>query len=448
MEKWRIINCHNLQDNFNINNIKNVFNNNVDKEIVLCTGQVQSGKTKNIFACVDEALLKLDFHIAIIFAGTNNDLYNQTEDRLLGQKKEQYEYIFKNNLKNRNYKEGRKYVISILKNCKGLEDTLEFIYSIDLKNLKVLIIDDEADYASVNISRDKKSKIYEKICELYNKIYKGKLLQVTATPFANIISNKSLELKANRVVCWSTYDDYFGLVKFDELKKDKYKIVPSKKETKENYKSIEETIFYFISTIINNYDFLGLKSNFQELSCLINIDDDTTWHDEISKNIDKIVHDLYYYGSEKFYNDYIDKSINWNDYNNLLKDLISKKLTCITFNGNNNRINKKQFNIYVSGIKASRGFTFKNLICELILNSPENRIAIDVLLQRARWFGDRKAIIDYMKVFMNQWIYNGLNEAIDYVNLLTVGNHDIDSLYNKILDLDRIKQIVKSTNKE
>jgi hypothetical protein len=53
-------------------------------------------------------------------------------------------------------------------------------------------------------------------------------------------------------------------------------------------------------------------------------------------------------------------------------------------NENEFQSGKCKFSIIIGGTMISRGFTFKYLNTELILNAPDENIAIDTLLQRAR----------------------------------------------------------------
>ena len=52
-----------------------------EDEIVLCVGQVQSGKTRKILEIIKIAI-DLKYNYIIIFGGTTNPLLNQTQERL------------------------------------------------------------------------------------------------------------------------------------------------------------------------------------------------------------------------------------------------------------------------------------------------------------------------------------------------------------------------------
>ncbi len=65
MKKW--VFCDAPNDNYDEilcleedkleSDVRAVFNNEIDKEIVLCVGKVQSGKTNKIFHCIKHAFL-------------------------------------------------------------------------------------------------------------------------------------------------------------------------------------------------------------------------------------------------------------------------------------------------------------------------------------------------------------------------------------------------------
>jgi hypothetical protein len=91
-----------------------------------------------------------------------------------------------------------------------------------------LLIDDESDYASVNKSRIEKeqSAIAELIERIYTKSKTCIFFQVTATPFANILSN----IKYNDIQLLTPSDEYTGS-KFFLNKKNFYKLIDANKST-------------------------------------------------------------------------------------------------------------------------------------------------------------------------------------------------------------------------
>jgi hypothetical protein len=100
-----------------------------------------------------------------------------------------------------------------------------------------LLIDDESDYASVNNSRleDEHSVIAEIIEKIYEKSKICIFFQVTATPFANILSSA----KYDDIQMLMPSIEYTGS-KFFLNKKNFYKLIDANKSIRETWeKSID-----------------------------------------------------------------------------------------------------------------------------------------------------------------------------------------------------------------
>jgi hypothetical protein len=138
------------------------------------------------------------------------------------------------------------------------------------------------------------------------------------------------------------------------------------------------------------------ENNVNKSEFLINIDSLKQKHNQICKIVIQELENLYKnIDNSSFFKDYynIYKSLTKNnDEINIdkLKQIIKKNLfnTSIRIiNGENNetyRSGNDNFVIIIGGNIISRGFTFENLITELILNSPLEQPSMDTMLQRAR----------------------------------------------------------------
>ena len=161
----------NKTSDFHRKNLENIFNSNSFKEHVLCVGQVQSGKTKNIENVIDYAI-KNKYKLIIVFSGITKILFNQTNARI-----NNFDYAknikFIEFIKNTNLivslENNDTVILSILKSSDSIATIFEEIDLINWENYKVLIVDDECDYASINISPDETSRIYDLISNLYLK---------------------------------------------------------------------------------------------------------------------------------------------------------------------------------------------------------------------------------------------------------------------------------------
>ncbi|MDE5952787.1 MAG: DEAD/DEAH box helicase family protein, partial [Malacoplasma sp.] len=229
-------------DDFYEINLNNIFNNKVNKEHVLCVGQVQSGKTRNIEKTITKAIND-NYKLIIVFSGITKILLEQTNSRISNFKENRnvkfIEKLKKVNLFNaiENYKT---VIWSLLKSAEWLNNAFEEIDLINWEDYKVLIIDDECDYASINISSGESSRIYTLISDLYNRFYNVKLLSFTGTPFANIMSSKSNLLKIDRVVTLLNYDSYCGIKFFNDNSDFNYVTLNIQKE------SLDSQIFYVV----------------------------------------------------------------------------------------------------------------------------------------------------------------------------------------------------------
>ncbi|MDE6563096.1 MAG: Z1 domain-containing protein, partial [Malacoplasma sp.] len=135
----------------------------------------------------------------------------------------------------------------------------------------------------------------------------------------------------------------------------------------------------------------------------------------------------------------------------------NKDRSFILLNSTNEEKNFKsgfvQFCVIVGGFMISRGFTFENLTTEFFLNVPKSdstKISVDTLLQRCRWFGNRKKDNrnKFLRIVMNKRICEALKSAQDYVEVFVPGTStsNIGAIYKKIKELDEFNEIVESTN--
>lgn len=460
-------NNNDLPDDFYKLNINNIFLND-DNEKVLCVGQVQSGKTQNIINLIRESFNEYDYDFVIFFAGITNLLLNQTINRI---EKEFYEcdsvkILSSNFFKLETYlNSNKKVIITLLKGTDAINQLFKSINQLYLTNKKILIIDDECDYASLNIKKEGASKIYSLINQIFYRTHFCKLVFFTGTPFANILNSKNATLKIDRIVNLINYKKYCGLKRFNNsncyLNLDVSKNVSNIDEL-----HLEKTIaLWLIGTSIALLYDINYKSEL-----LINV---YTMNEDQKNIYDKSIpyFKLFYkrLNADDF-NDYINNLISnyYSEFDDIkfidLKDKFKTIIESLCDNNRNN-INEKlvllnnsnvnkyisgkhQFTFIVSGFMASRGFTFENLTTVLFLNAPENKVAIDTLLQRCRWFGNRENRMKYMKIITNQQIINALKKAEDYIDIFVPGvtTMNVDFIKEQIVELDKNNKLVESTN--
>lgn len=161
-------------------------------------GKVQSGKTRT-FLGVMALAFDNGYNIAIILTKGTKPLTEQTLKRLHedfvqfeeDNKAQVYDIMFfpKNMVP---YELSQKLIIVAKKEINNLKRVLNNLTNTypDLKNKKILIIDDEADFASISFHKEKESglieqgKIAQQIDEIRTKVEQSDFLQVTATPYS------------------------------------------------------------------------------------------------------------------------------------------------------------------------------------------------------------------------------------------------------------------------
>ncbi len=171
-------------------------------------GKIQSGKT-NAFIGIIGLAFDNGYNFVIVLTKGTRALAKQTYERL----KDSFKLFVDNDalkicdimhLPNNftRYELQQKLIIVVKKEANNLRrvmHALENTYP-DLKSKKLLIIDDEADYASIGFKMNRQeglveiNKIAKQIDELRRKINSYNYLQVTATPYSLYLQPENIEL--------------------------------------------------------------------------------------------------------------------------------------------------------------------------------------------------------------------------------------------------------------
>lgn len=199
-------------------------------------GKIQGGKTRAFIGIIALAFDN-NYDMAIILTKGTKALARQTYERL---KKDYHDFIDDDMIRLYDILHiperlpgwvlKRKLVMIVKKETNNLERTIRAIVSTypDLSERKVLIIDDEADFASIGFTRNRQAgiielrKIASQIDELRKKVKKSDFLQVTATPYSlylqpdeptSNVSTNQFVFEPNRpafTVLLPIYEGYIG----------------------------------------------------------------------------------------------------------------------------------------------------------------------------------------------------------------------------------------------
>ena len=182
------------------------------QETGLVVGYIQSGKTMS-FEAVAALARDNSFQVVILIAGISNPLLNQSTDRLCRDlelddvTRGRFWIQLQNpsnddatvqtvrdvldDWKDRETPEEYKktVLITVLKNHNRLRNLADLLNSPDMRNVPVLLIDDEADQASLNtnVQREPESTTYRCLMELRQRLINHTYLQYTATPQAPLL---------------------------------------------------------------------------------------------------------------------------------------------------------------------------------------------------------------------------------------------------------------------
>lgn len=445
----------------------------------LVVGHVQSGKTANYIALINKAA-DVGYKLIILIAGVHNNLRTQTQKRVnegfIGfdsLKRESLgvgiglngditkrpisftntESDFKKTiLKQQTFDPTNSNVPVILvikKNSSTLKNILSWLETSKdkdtfIKNYPMLLIDDEADNASINTKKkpDEATAINKQIRQILNMFYKVSYVGFTATPFANIFIDPDAEHEEYKddlfpddfIISLETPSNYFGAKKVFLEESEKYLKTITDNEVNfpiplpkdfnitELPQSFYEALYLFILSIGIKKS-RGIKNS--HTSMLVNVTHKNDYQVEVKNIIQTELQSLLNiikYNYKKSFTDAIqNEKINklyilWqneykctNNFMDILSEIVKIELQIKTLLINNK--SKEQLNyddykndgglhvIAVGGYSLSRGFTLEGLTISYFLR---NTAMYDTLLQMGRWFGYRDNYDDICRVYLRE----------------------------------------------
>lgn len=335
----------------------------------------------------------------------------------------------------------------------------------DMINYPLLVIDEEADNASVNTKRDEDddpTKINKLIRELLTKFSQNNYVGFTATPFANIFINPYIEedlFPKDFIYLLKAPNNYIGPSDiFLETSKYRHSVIlnddceevlPLKHKKYQEFvevaSSLDDAIHSFLITNVIR-DLRGDTKSHRGM--LVNISRFTETQEHIKEvvedhfrtilrkyklyccNPDQAKNDFVIKNSKKIYDAfYKECGFSWDI---ILANLYqsNSNIECISVNKNSKMINYDDYDqgarlIVVGGMALARGLTIEGLCISYLYRNSQ---VYDVLLQMGRWFGYRKGYEDLFKIWMPQHIFEWYREITT----------SVEELKN---DLDRMKDL-------
>ncbi len=473
----------------------------------LIIGDVQSGKTSTYIGFMCKAA-DAGYKVFILLTGTIESLRRQTQERVeegfigidlssddtggkrVGVGLDNKEIMAMSLTSRTNDFTGNndKNVISLLntknavvfvikKNSTTLQKLTKWLVTLNADkltqkiDLPMLMIDDEADNASINTSKDKEdpTKINKLIRDLANVFTKSNYVGFTATPFANVfIDPEKTENMVNQdlfpedfIVALPTPSNYIGAEKIFEKSGEYHSqliyINDAGREEEDGFSfyflhkkewrgelpySLTDSIYtFYLANAIR--DLRGDKKAHR--SMLINI----SRFIKVQKYIKEEVDDIHTqaYRSIKFnLSDDFEESMkdpvlkrihrNWEEqYSNLeftwdeIADVLLSSIENIQIRVVNSSKNSEKLEyppneslrvIAIGGLALSRGLTLEGLVTSYFYR---NTSTYDVLMQMGRWFGYRRGYEDIFRIWTHKASADWYGEISEATRLLKADMH-------------------------
>ncbi|MEC0207664.1 Z1 domain-containing protein [Paenibacillus ehimensis] len=478
---------------------------------------VQSGKTEHFHGLTNLAIDN-GYEIIIILSGTQNDLRSQTQIRcdydVLGEKRLHYvledgedrvvgigkyrnspvlTQCLTNKMRNGDLnasvgegvyvaRPGEPIIIVTKKNVHTLGAVISFLRNSKAERNKVLIIDDEADLASVDTSYNSKinrgkqpsddtykpSSINAHIREMIAYLKKRTYISYTATPFANLLINREINhpvfgpdlFPKDFIIAIPSDENYVGPKQWfgknapaAPLRRPLENTITRDLIRDASAGTLHSTLIQSIKVFILSTAVRLIREGEQEhCSMLIhadyrNINHDTTYplvdreiellrnliiiNDEATMNeLKRIFEDDIVTTSTRIFNKVL--PLTWKDVNKVLSNVV-ERIKVMKINGESEDTlnyedykNQGLYVVAVGGNKLSRGITLDGLTVSYYVRESKNH---DTLTQMGRWCGYKKAYLDVCRLYTTNRLivaYAQIVESLEKLREDLILMHDSD----------------------
>jgi hypothetical protein len=424
------------------------------RETGLVTGYVQSGKTLSYTSLI-AAARDNGYQIIIVIGGRGNNLLEQTGDRLVGDlaisagPRRPWVHLvnpgrtdlqrFREFLENWQGESPNKKVvlITVLKHANQttgrLRNVAELLQQIP-RHLKgaALIIDDEADQASLNtlVNDGEESANYAALGELRDQLPKHTFLQYTATPQATLFIPLVDHLSPEFCEVLNPGVGYVGGQTFFREDIGQYVRIIPPAETPENYadigppSSLEQalkTFFIGVAAAELFYETTGEALGGETYrSMMIHPSRETNYHDQYQNWVSRMRSTWRTILSEQRHPDRASLVEEFKEcyedlqttvgaalaaFDEILQNLVTENFSCGIKVLNGDEIMKKEewsdhtAWILIGGEKLDRGFTVKGLTVTYMPRGPGVGNA-DTIQQRGRFFGYKSRYLAYCRIWL------------------------------------------------
>lgn len=410
----------------------------------LVIGHVQSGKTLS-FTSVAAIARDNGFHLIIVLAGYTKNLRAQSAERLRGDlaftRHGQHWKIFdtpgpeelrevrrriEDKRRDRPF-EHETVVITVLKNYQRINNLADELRFVDLRGVPTLIIDDEADQASLNTLAaanvrdnlthdDEVSRTYEAISNLRDAIPSHSFLEYTATPQAVMLLTVLDTLSPDWAITLNTGTGYTGGREFFVEAKDQIvRTIPDDEvfDPAEPPDELPESLLRALSTFVLICAQHKAARESGNRTMMIQPHNTQDPHSRFGRLVRQALaayaifrgnpHGL----REQFleaYEDLAQTSPQIEPLDDLLHYVpyLSDVIRVAIVNSGPEReavdFAAEPYYVLVGGMLLDRGFTVEGLTVTYMPRFPNT--GADTMQQRARFFGYRRSYLHYCRVYM------------------------------------------------
>ena len=415
----------------------------------LLYGRVQSGKTNNTIMCIAKLADENQFRLFIVLTSDNTSLYGQTLSRItaglatigvVG-----YKDISNGNETKQSFVtklEHKGAVIVCTKNHSNLKKIIKFIQGLELMGVKAVIFDDEADFGSLNSKQNQEdeSAVYSLIEDLRTIITETKFVEVTATPQANLLQKLEDPRHPSFIITIPPGKGYVGGDRLYDLESQDIvdahhrEIVKTDVEliTKKNDPPADapDSIYLALCTFFLGGAMKNISSQDQaNFSMLVHISSsrklNNTLYSLVIDAKDRISRVLHH----EIKDIRIEKHLK-DAYKDIIKTLKSnKEITyeeslanaalfidqgrpqkVISGKSTDDPNYDSFYNILIGGNRLSRGLTVKNLTVFYYARAS-GAPKVDTILQHSRIYGYRENVLDIIRIFATDEIFENLYDA-------------------------------------
>ena len=435
----------------------------------LVVGYVQSGKTMS-FTTLSAMAVDNNFRMIIYFAGTKNNLLDQTTKRLrkdlmsTGQNIQYYKLHENPNLHDIQRIDNELKIqrvkpvilITVLKNAQHINELADVLSSQQLQatlnKQGVLIIDDEADQASLNGYAYKNSKsaeweddeytaTYSSILRLRSKLLNHSYIQYTATPQGPLLINIVDLLSPKHHTVLTPGKKYTGGKTFFQDEPGLIITIPDNEVYHSKHNNLTECPQSLVNALLLHLMAVAIVVKIQQkephLSMMIHADKEqdasekfygwvtgliNLWASKIeSPEQDLAYQDLYrlfkqmYPESIKEYQNHNDEYPSFDEIWQELPDIIHDTNIALLISRNKTKDidwTCSPSHILIGAEMLNRGFTVDRLAITYMPRHSIGKSTADTIQQRCRFFGYKRNYLYSCRVFLPE---DSIYEYVDYV---------------------------------